>query len=663
MSHFKTKHLFLKPPLNNPLRPNARITFMKKIGLIAGGGKIPIYFARAVRGQGAKVLAIALAGEADRLLESEVEVCSWMSLGDLDKIIEVFQKAQVSEVTVAGSLTKTREYGRISSDSNAVGFLARTHEKEDETTLQTLTTKLEERGIKLRHLTFLLPELLVPTGILARRKPNVRETKDIEFGWALAKKMSEVDIGQCLLIRDQVVLAESSMEGTDETILRGGQLANGGVVVVKASKPQQDLSFDVPAVGPETIETMKEVGASVLVVEAGRTLMFDEEETIQAADDAKIAVISLSVDKEAVADPEGLGLASMRLGAKVGQYKEGLVAAERLVTVTNSAPRVAVVGVGYFGKFHAEKYAALKESNLVAVVDVKPNRARRLAENFSCRAYCSHLDLIGKVDAASVAVPTYDHYLVARDLMEAGIHVLVEKPMTATLEEANSLIQIAKAKNLVCQVGHVERFNPALLAATEYVHQPSFLEAHRLAPFTGRETEVDVILDLMIHDIDIILSLVPCALKGMSVGGAKFLTPHTDICSVRLEFTNGCIASVTASRISSRTERRIRIFQPDSYLSVDYGKKRVGLFRKLPKLNPDGSPEVEYMRLPVADIDPLEEQLRDFADSVRTQRKPLVTGEKGLEALEVATAVSRLIRQQTERSTMTFESSPSLPMK
>jgi predicted dehydrogenase len=247
--------------------------------------------------------------------------------------------------------------------------------------------------------------------------------------------------------------------------------------------------------------------------------------------------------------------------------------------------------------------------------------------------------------------------------MEAGIHVLVEKPMTATLEEANSLIQIAKAKNLVFQIGHVERFNPAVLAATEYVHQPSFLEAHRLAPFTGRETEVDVILDLMIHDIDIILSLVPCALKDINVGGTKFLTPHTDLCSVRLEFTNGCIARVTASRISARTVRRIRIFQPDSYLSLDYKNRRVGLFRKLPKLNHDGSPEVEYKRLPVADIDPLEEQLRDFADSVRTQRKPLVTGEEGRKALEVATAVSHLIQQQTERLAITFGLSPSLPMK
>jgi predicted dehydrogenase len=384
-------------------------------------------------------------------------------------------------------------------------------------------------------------------------------------------------------------------------------------------------------------------------MEAGRTLLFDREKMIQAADDGNIAILSMSADEETVGDLEGLGWESMRLGNEVGQGMEDLVAAKPLVTVTNSAPRVAVVGVGYFGKFHAAKYAALKESNLVAVVDVKHNRARRVAENFSCQAYFSHLDLIGKVDAASVAVPTQDHCLVARDLMEAGIHVLVEKPMTTTLEEANSLIQIAKAKNLVCQVGYVERFNPALLAAAEYVHQPSFLEAHRLAPFTGRETEVDVILDLMIHDIDIILSLVPYELKYISAGGAKFLTAHPDICSVRLEFTNGCTASVTASRISARAKRTIRIFQPDSYLSVDYKNRRVELFRKLPKLNSYGSPEVEYRRLPVADIDPLEEQLRHFACSVRTQTKPLITGETGRKALEVATAVSRLIKQQTER--------------
>jgi predicted dehydrogenase len=304
--------------------------------------------------------------------------------------------------------------------------------------------------------------------------------------------------------------------------------------------------------------------------------------------------------------------------------------------------------VGYLGQFHAEKYAAIAETNLVAVVDLESSKASRMAVDLSCKGCSSHRDIIGEVDAASVVVPTQDHYRITRDLLEAGIHVLVEKPMTATLEEADSLIHLAKTKGLVLQVGHLERFNPAVLAAREYVHQPLFVESHRLGSFNERGTEVDVILDLMIHDIDIILSLVPFPLEDIRVGGAKVLTPHTDIATVRLEFANGCIANVTASRISARRMRKIRIFQPDSYLSLDYSEREVELFRKLTERGADGFPEIEYKQLPVADADPLEEQLRAFSESVRTGKRPMVSGEEGRKALEVATQVSDLIKEQME---------------
>ncbi|MBW2721302.1 MAG: Gfo/Idh/MocA family oxidoreductase [Deltaproteobacteria bacterium] len=321
-----------------------------------------------------------------------------------------------------------------------------------------------------------------------------------------------------------------------------------------------------------------------------------------------------------------------QLEAEVGGSRNALLAVKPRITVNSSALRMAVVGVGYLGQFHAEKYAALEETNLVAVADVEPSRARRMAEDFSCQACASHRELIGKVD-----------------LLEAGIHVLVEKPITATLEEADSLVQLAKANNLVLQVGHLERFNPAVVAAREYVQQPLFVESHRLASFTERGTEVDVILDLMIHDIDIILSLVPFPLEDLRVGGAKILTPHTDIANVRLEFANGCIANVTASRISAKRMRKVRIFQADSYLSLDYAEREVELFRKLPEKGADGFPEIEYQQLPVADTDPLEEQLRAFAESVCTGAKPMVSGEEGRKALEVATQVSELIQQQGGR--------------
>ncbi|MGD8509795.1 MAG: UDP-2,3-diacylglucosamine diphosphatase LpxI [Syntrophobacterales bacterium] len=623
---------------------------MKKIGLIAGGGQFPILFARAARQNGVEVVAVALKGEADELLESQVNHCSWVSLGKLGQMIETFEKAQVTEVAMAGAVAKTKLFSKIRPDWKAVRLLARMLHKKDDAILRAFTEELEAHGIKVRPSTLFLPELLAPPGILTRRRPNARERRDINFGWNLAKEIGKLDIGQCILVRDQAVLAVEAIEGTDETIRRGGRLGKSEVVVVKVCKPNQDLRFDVPAVGLQTIETMKEVGASVLVVEAERTLMFDREKMIQAADDAKIAILSRPAGRDKAAELNGLMLElNHQLEAEVGENRNALLPVKPRITVNSSAPRMAVVGVGYLGQFHAEKYATLEETNLVAVADIEPTRARRMAENFSCRACESHRELIGKVDAASVVVPTQDHCQVARDLLEAGIHVLVEKPMTATLEEADSLVQLAKANNLVLQVGHLERFNPAVVAAREYVQHPLFVESHRLASFTERGTEVDVILDLMIHDIDIILSLVPFPLEDLRVGGAKILTPHTDIANVRLEFANGCIANVTASRISAKKMRKIRIFQPDSYLSLDYAEREVELFRKLPEKGADGFPEIEYQQLPVADTDPLEEQLRAFAKSVCTGTKPMVSGEEGRKALEVATQVSELIQQQGGR--------------
>ncbi|MGW8221786.1 MAG: UDP-2,3-diacylglucosamine diphosphatase LpxI domain-containing protein [Syntrophobacteria bacterium] len=622
---------------------------MKKIGLIAGGGQFPILFARAARQNGVEVVAVALKGEADELLQSEVDVCAWVSLGKLGRMIETFQKAQVTEVAMAGAVAKTKLFSKIRPDWKAVRLLARMLHKKDDAILRAFTEELEAHGIQVRPSTLFLPELLAPPGILTRRRPNARERRDIIFGWNLAKEIGKLDIGQCILVRDQAVLAVEAIEGTDETIRRGGGLGKSEVVVVKVCKPHQDLRFDVPAVGLQTIETMKEVGASVLVVEADRTLMFDRAKMIQAANDARIAILSRPADRAKASELDGLMQELNQLDGEVGDSRNSLFAVQPRITVNASAPRMAVVGVGYLGQFHAEKYAALEETNLVAVADIEPSRARRMAEDFSCQACASHRELIGKVDAASVVVPTQDHCQVARDLLAAGIHVLVEKPMTATLEEADALIQLAKANNLVLQVGHLERFNPAVVAAREYVQQPLFVESHRLASFTERGTEVDVILDLMIHDIDIILSLVPFPLEDLRVGGAKILTPHTDIANVRLEFANGCIANVTASRISAKRMRKIRIFQPDSYLSLDYAEREVELFRKLPEKGADGFPEIEYQQLPVADTDPLEEQLRAFAESVRTGTKPMVSGEEGRKALEVATQVSELIQQQGGR--------------
>ncbi len=589
-----------------------------------------------------------LRGEADKRLELEVDSYTWVSLGKLGQMIEAFQKAQVSEAAMAGTVAKTKLYSKIRPDWKAVKLLARMLHKKDDALLRGVAEEMETHGIRIRPSTIFLPELLAPPGLLTRRKPSMKERQDINFGWNLAKEIGKLDIGQCLLVKDQAVLAVEAIEGTDETIRRGGRLAKGKAVVVKASKPLQDLRFDVPAVGLQTIETMKEVGASVLVVEAGKTLMFDREEMIEAANQAKIAILSKAGAEGLNSGIENAELQSL-IAYEEGEYEEAEIAARPHITVNKGALRVGVVGVGYLGQFHAEKYAALKQTNLVAVADLDLDRAEQVAGSFACRAFSSHEDLIGRVDAVSVVVPTLQHFQVARDLMEAGVHVLVEKPMTATLQEADSLIRLAKANDLILQVGHLERFNPAVVAARSHVSQPLFVESHRLASFTERGTEVDVILDLMIHDIDIILSLVPYPLEDLRVGGVKVLTPRTDIANVRLEFASGCTANVTASRISAKKMRKIRIFQPDSYLSIDCADKEVELFHRLPDQDANGFPEIEYQRLQVADTDPLEEQLLAFAESVKTGQQPLVSGEAGRKALEVATRVSELIRSRMQR--------------
>jgi DUF1009 family protein/predicted dehydrogenase len=621
---------------------------MNKIGLIAGGGQFPILFARAARSQGVYVVAVLLRGEADKLLEAEVDDYTWVDLGKLGQMIDTFQKAQISEAAMAGTVAKTKLYSRIRPDWKAVKLLAQMLHKRDDALLRSVAGEMEAHGIRIRPSTIFLPELLAPPGILTRRKPSMKERQDIEFGWNLGKQLGKLDIGQCLLVKDQAVLAVEAIEGTDETIRRGGRLGKEKTVVVKVSKPVQDLRFDVPAVGLQTIETMIEVGSSVLVVEAGKTLMFDREKMIEVANGAKIAIIS-KADNEEVDSVLENGEAESILSYKESGQRETELAVRQQVKARKGALRLGVVGVGYLGQFHAEKYAVLEETHLTAVADVDLSRAKQVAESFSCRAFASHRDLIGKVDAVSVVVPTPAHYQVARDFLEAGIHVIVEKPMTATLAEADSLIQIAKDHNLTLQVGHLERFNPALVAARKHVSRPLFVESHRLASFTERGTEVDVILDLMIHDIDIILSLVPSPLEDLRVGGVKVLTPRTDIANVRLEFANGCTANVTASRISAKKMRKIRIFQPDSYLSIDYAEKEVDLFHRLPDQGADGFPEIEYQRVPVVDTDPLEEQLLAFAESVRTGQQPLVSGEAGRNALEVATRVSELIRNRMER--------------
>lgn len=314
--------------------------------------------------------------------------------------------------------------------------------------------------------------------------------------------------------------------------------------------------------------------------------------------------------------------------------------------------RAAVVGVGYLGRFHAEKYKAHAAADLVAVVDTDGDRARAVARDLGVAAFTDHRDLIGRVDCASVAVPTHAHHAVAYDLIVGGVDVLVEKPLTTTIEDGKALLEVAVRGGRVLQVGHLERFNPAIRALGDRVTQPRFIECQRLAPFTERGTDVDVVLDLMIHDLDLILNMVPSPLRAVEAVGVPVLTPSVDIANARLRFANGCIANVTASRVSLKRERKLRIFQADAYFSIDFDERRVRICRREPAA--DGQPSLTLEDLEVREGDALHEEIDAFLCAVRKRETPPVTGWDGLRALEVA----HVIRESVETEVRLAQAAP-----
>lgn len=304
----------------------------------------------------------------------------------------------------------------------------------------------------------------------------------------------------------------------------------------------------------------------------------------------------------------------------------------------------AVIGTGYLGRFHAEKYAALEDCDLVAVVDNNPEAAEAVAEKNRTRALTDYRELLGKVDAVSIVVPTSLHFAVARDFLEAGAHVLVEKPITVTVEEADELIALAKAKDRRLMVGHLERFNAALLGLDLIHEKPLFIESHRLAPFNPRANDVSVVLDLMIHDIDIILDIVDSEVERIDAKGVTVLTADTDIANARLTFQNGCVANVTASRASLKVERKMRMFMPNRYLSVDFQNRVLAQYRKGEREMFPGVPEILSEESVFENGDALMEEIKHFVGCIRAGREPLVSGAAGRRALATATEITRLLK-------------------
>lgn len=307
--------------------------------------------------------------------------------------------------------------------------------------------------------------------------------------------------------------------------------------------------------------------------------------------------------------------------------------------------RCAVIGVGYLGKFHAEKYASLDQAELVAIVE--PNEARRteIASLLKCEGLADYRDLVGKVDAVSIVTPTKMHYDVAKFFLENGIHCLIEKPITATVSEAEALIQLAAKHNAKIQVGHLERFNPAIVGLADILSTPRFIESHRIAPFTPRGADVNVVLDLMIHDIDLIHFLVKSPIVSIAANGAPVLSNDIDIANARIEFANGAVANVTASRAGTKQERMMRIFQEDAYLSLNLQNKTCSIYRKGQGEMFPGIPDIKMENLEFPKGDAIKDEIIAFIDAIQHNTPTLVSGEDGKKALEIAEEITLKVKK------------------
>ncbi|HTB68722.1 MAG TPA: Gfo/Idh/MocA family oxidoreductase [Steroidobacteraceae bacterium] len=311
--------------------------------------------------------------------------------------------------------------------------------------------------------------------------------------------------------------------------------------------------------------------------------------------------------------------------------------------------RAAVIGVGYLGRFHAQKYAQLEECELIAVVDARQEPREAVAAEVGAQALADYRSLLGQIDAVSIVTPTAAHFLIAREFLEAGAHVLVEKPITETPQQARELIALAARQGRILQVGHLERFNSAILGAEEHLRAPRFIECHRLAPYKERGTDVSVVLDLMIHDIDIVQTLVGSAIESIDAIGTPVFSEDVDIANARIRFANGCVANATASRVSLKTERKMRVFSDDAYVSMDLQQKIVTVIRKGP-----GNPAVGQLPVSIEERifepgDALKAEILAFLTCIQHGHAPVVSGEAGLAALETAIQITAQVQKSRQR--------------
>jgi len=301
------------------------------------------------------------------------------------------------------------------------------------------------------------------------------------------------------------------------------------------------------------------------------------------------------------------------------------------------AVRVGVIGVGYLGQHHARIFSGLDGVELVGVADTESKKACDIADKCCCRSFAEYTDLVDACDALSIVTPTTTHHAIAMVCLNAGKDLFIEKPITESLEEAKDIIEAAEKNRLILQVGHLERYNPAIIAAAEMIKAPKFIEAERLSPFLGRGIDVDVTLDLMIHDIDIVLSMVRSKVKEIRATGDSIITGKIDVAKAWLEFENGCKALITASRLAAEKTRKLRIFQNDSYISIDYQSQEVRRYFK-------HGTDISFDVVKPENKEPLKEELRDFISCVQNRKRPLVSGKEAMDALEIVLKINEMLK-------------------
>ena len=327
--------------------------------------------------------------------------------------------------------------------------------------------------------------------------------------------------------------------------------------------------------------------------------------------------------------------------------------------------KVGIIGVGHLGRLHTQNYKLIPEAEIIGVFDLNFERCQEVANEFQAAAFDNLDQLLDRIEAASIVVSTMNHFEITHACLERGIHCLVEKPITSTLEQADALIRLANNKKLILQVGHIERFNPAIVALNDFELNPMFIESHRLASFNPRGTDVAVVLDLMIHDIDIILHLVKSPVKKIDASGVAVVTDEVDIANARIGFKNGCVANITASRISQTKMRKMRLFQRNAYIGIDFLQKFSEIYQivdstgiaiqpnqipiEMGQLDQHGkAKKIIYERRQIDEANALKMELESFLDAARNNKRPVVSGEEGREALRVAIEITEMIRSQVK---------------